>query len=52
MVLQYVARSSGETPTFVPLEVQSADFAIWQHEELGSADDPESVLGRQLGRLI
>ncbi|WP_137811337.1 non-ribosomal peptide synthetase, partial [Gordonia sp. GAMMA] len=48
MVTAYVARSAGETPTFVPLEVQFADFAIWQHEQLGSADDPESVLGRQL----
>ncbi|MFT4087147.1 MAG: amino acid adenylation domain-containing protein [Gordonia sp. (in: high G+C Gram-positive bacteria)] len=44
----YAARSEGAAPAFAPLAVQFADFAIWQHEVLGSPDDPESVVGRQL----
>uniref|UniRef100_UPI0010F502A8 non-ribosomal peptide synthetase n=1 Tax=Gordonia sp. GAMMA TaxID=2502241 RepID=UPI0010F502A8 len=48
LVAAYGARVVGEAPGFVPLTVQFADFAIWQHSVLGSADDPESVVGRQL----
>ncbi|MGW9266472.1 amino acid adenylation domain-containing protein, partial [Gordonia terrae] len=48
LVAAYVARSAGEVQALAPLDVQFADFAIWQHDVLGSADDPESVLGRQL----
>ncbi|MGB3697055.1 MAG: amino acid adenylation domain-containing protein, partial [Gordonia sp. (in: high G+C Gram-positive bacteria)] len=44
----YAARVAGQAPHFTPLPVQFADFAIWQHRELGSVDDPESVVGRQL----
>ncbi|MFB7455007.1 condensation domain-containing protein, partial [Streptomyces sp. NPDC056194] len=32
-----------------PLDVQYADYAVWQRRVLGAADDPESVLGRELG---
>ncbi|WP_309136463.1 condensation domain-containing protein, partial [Gordonia paraffinivorans] len=28
--------------------MQFADFALWQHEVLGSPDDPSSVIGGQL----
>ncbi|MDH3048248.1 condensation domain-containing protein, partial [Gordonia alkanivorans] len=48
LVAAYLARASGEPPAFVPLDVQYADYAIWQHEVLGSPDDAESVVGRQL----
>ncbi|MBY4576220.1 hypothetical protein ACN94_22190, partial [Gordonia paraffinivorans] len=48
LVAGYVARSSGEVPGFAPLSVQFADFALWQHEVLGSPDDPSSVIGGQL----
>ncbi|MCK0438394.1 amino acid adenylation domain-containing protein [Gordonia alkaliphila] len=44
----YVARAAGQQPPFVPLPVQFADFAIWQREVLGSPEDAESLLGRQL----
>uniref|UniRef100_UPI001FFA836B condensation domain-containing protein n=1 Tax=Gordonia paraffinivorans TaxID=175628 RepID=UPI001FFA836B len=44
----YLARVAGEAPRFDPLEVQFADFALWQRQVLGSPDDPSSVVGRQL----
>ena len=44
----YEARAEGATPNLPPLEVQFADFALWQHDVLGSADDPSSVLAAQL----
>ncbi|GAC71059.1 putative non-ribosomal peptide synthetase [Gordonia soli NBRC 108243] len=48
VVTAYVARAAGQVPLFVPLEVQFADFAIWQHDVLGDADDPESIVGGQI----
>ena len=44
----YSARSSGHDPQFPPLNVQFADFALWQHRELGTTNDPDSIVGRQL----
>ncbi|WP_217997249.1 amino acid adenylation domain-containing protein [Gordonia paraffinivorans] len=44
----YLARTAGVDPGFDPLEVQFADYALWQREVLGSPDDPASVVGRQL----
>ncbi|WP_051175576.1 non-ribosomal peptide synthase/polyketide synthase, partial [Nocardia exalbida] len=44
----YVARCAGMAPAPSSLPVQYADFAIWQRAALGSADDPASVLSRQL----
>ncbi|MEZ5210151.1 non-ribosomal peptide synthase/polyketide synthase [Gordonia sp. (in: high G+C Gram-positive bacteria)] len=49
VVTAYVARHAGSAPEFAPLPVQTADFAVWQHRALGSAEEPESVIGRQLG---
>ncbi|MFC7417505.1 amino acid adenylation domain-containing protein, partial [Gordonia phosphorivorans] len=48
MVSAYAARSAGDVPDFPPLAVQFADYAIWQHEVLGSPEDATSVVGRQL----
>ncbi|MFT3900821.1 MAG: non-ribosomal peptide synthase/polyketide synthase [Gordonia sp. (in: high G+C Gram-positive bacteria)] len=48
LVAAYAARSAGSAPGLPPLPVQFADFAIWQHEVLGSPDDPASVVGKQL----
>ncbi|MTE17004.1 non-ribosomal peptide synthase/polyketide synthase [Nocardia aurantiaca] len=44
----YVARCAGEVPNLAPLPVQYADFALWQRAALGSPDDADSVLARQL----
>ncbi|MFF8377922.1 amino acid adenylation domain-containing protein [Streptomyces sp. NPDC015661] len=46
----YEARVAGvEGRVLEPLTVQYADYAAWQRRVLGAADDPESVLGRELG---
>ncbi|MFF0559869.1 amino acid adenylation domain-containing protein, partial [Streptomyces sp. NPDC004266] len=45
----YEARVAGtEDSVLEPLSVQYADYAVWQRRVLGSADDPGSVLGREL----
>ncbi|WP_327095383.1 amino acid adenylation domain-containing protein [Nocardia vinacea] len=48
LMLAYAARCAGDVPTWTPLEVQYADFAIWQREVIGTDDDADSVAAQQL----
>ena len=48
LMLAYAARCAGDVPTWTPLEVQYADFAIWQREVIGTDDDDNSVAATQL----
>ncbi|MFF4008522.1 amino acid adenylation domain-containing protein [Streptomyces sp. NPDC001717] len=44
----YTAHRAGTAPTTPSLEVQYADYTLWQRELLGSADDADSLMARQL----
>ncbi|KZM69085.1 non-ribosomal peptide synthetase [Nocardia terpenica] len=48
LVTAYVARTEGNEPGWAPLEVQYADFAVWQRTAIGTDEDESSVAARQL----
>src|SRR4029453_9199693 len=42
------ARHTGQAPGLPALPVQYADYTLWQHAALGSEDDNDSAIARQL----
>ncbi|APE36002.1 hypothetical protein BOX37_21015 [Nocardia mangyaensis] len=48
LVAAYAARTAGTEPRLPALAVHYADYALWQTEGLGSAEDPDAALARQL----
>ncbi|MBT2574895.1 amino acid adenylation domain-containing protein [Bacillus sp. ISL-51] len=44
----YTARRAGKKAEWAPLSVQYADYALWQQQLLGSENDAESLIARQL----
>ena len=44
----YEARCRGQAAAVAALPVQYADYTLWQHAVLGSEDDGESAISRQL----
>ncbi|WP_156425323.1 non-ribosomal peptide synthase/polyketide synthase, partial [Mycobacterium sp. GA-1285] len=44
----YASRSAGQAPGWDPLPVQYVDYTIWQREQLGDIDDPQSRIAKQL----
>ncbi|SUE14960.1 non-ribosomal peptide synthetase [Rhodococcus gordoniae] len=48
LVTAYLARTAGAVPGWQPLAVQYADYTLWQRAVLGSEDDPDSPVAKEI----
>ncbi|MEU6681014.1 amino acid adenylation domain-containing protein [Streptomyces sp. NPDC046925] len=48
LALAYTARCAGSTPDWHQQPVRYADYTLWQRDLLGAADEPDSLMSRQL----
>ncbi|WP_036528383.1 amino acid adenylation domain-containing protein [Nocardia sp. CNY236] len=46
--IAYRAACAGQEPDWPELEIQYADYTLWQHDVLGDEDDPDSAVRGQL----
>ncbi len=48
LMTAYVARAAHQAPAWAPLEVQYADYALWQRAVVGDDEQPQSLAAAQL----
>ncbi|MCJ0903998.1 amino acid adenylation domain-containing protein, partial [Rhodococcus sp. ARC_M6] len=48
VMVAYEARTRHRVPEWAPLPVQYADYTLWQRSVLGSEDDSESIIAKQI----